>query len=45
MILIALDRDRRTAFVLTQVIVPHDPGAAGLAHTAQSNGLKITFGE
>jgi hypothetical protein len=31
--------------VLTQVIVPDDPGAAGAQQTAQSNGLKITFGD
>lgn len=29
----------------TQVIVPNDPGATGGKHTAQSNGLKLTFGD
>ena len=31
--------------VIAQVIVPGDPGAGGAHHTAQSNGLKVTFGD
>jgi len=31
--------------VIMQVIVPNDPGATGNKHTAQTNGLRVTFGD